>query len=254
MQIDFLSKIGMRGGKTYYSTRFEFVEIKIGIIGDIIIAHPVSRYWDTGCAEQSVFFVYCDANIYARNGVTPTFTSATKQMPPKQQSLQNLEGVLTTYSDHRHTRSIWRQLHTSASKIQFGVAESVKSTVIKQKNVPRLVGVVEAAGSSPVTQTKKTLKTLSFQGLFSVLLRKFLRGVTQFATQSCVTPLLFVASLGCILITFRKPVLHLLNNWLIICAILARNMQFNTPILYILLRRIREQIRSYKVERQVLLS
>ena len=101
MQIDSLSKIGMRGGKTYYSTRFEFVEIKIGIIGDIIIAHLVSRYWDTGCAEQSVFFVYCDANIYARNGVTPTFTSATKQMPPKQQSLQNSEGIAdhitTTY-------------------------------------------------------------------------------------------------------------------------------------------------------------
>ena len=49
--------------------------------------------------------------------------------------------------------------------------------------VARYLGVVEAAGSSPVTQTKKTLKTLSFQGLFSVLLRKILRGVTQFATQ-----------------------------------------------------------------------
>ena len=55
MGIDFLSKIGMRGGKTYYSTRFEFVEIKIGIIGDIIIAHPVSRYWDTGCAVKIIF-------------------------------------------------------------------------------------------------------------------------------------------------------------------------------------------------------
>jgi hypothetical protein len=49
--------------------------------------------------------------------------------------------------------------------------------------VARYLGVVEAAGSSPVTQTKKTLKTLSFQGLFSILLRKILRGVTQFATQ-----------------------------------------------------------------------
>ena len=49
--------------------------------------------------------------------------------------------------------------------------------------VARYLGVVEAAGSSPVTQTKKTLKTLSFQGLFSILLRKILRGVTQFATR-----------------------------------------------------------------------
>jgi len=31
------------------------------------------------------------------------------------------------------------------------------------------------------------LKTLSFQGLFSILLRKFLRGVTQFATQLTVS-------------------------------------------------------------------
>ena len=31
----------------------------------------------------------------------------------------------------------------------------LKSTVNKQKNIPRLVGVVEAAGSSPVTQISR---------------------------------------------------------------------------------------------------
>ena len=61
--------------------------------------------------------------------------------------------------------------------------------------VARYLGVVEAAGSSPVTQTKKTLKTLSFQGLFSVLLRKILWYVTQFATQICVTLLFFTVTL-----------------------------------------------------------
>ena len=49
--------------------------------------------------------------------------------------------------------------------------------------VARYLGVVEAASSSLVTQTKKALETLRFPMPFLLLVTQFLRGVTQFATQ-----------------------------------------------------------------------
>ena len=54
------------------------------------------------------------------------FTSATKQTSSEPQSLRISEGVLTTYSDHRHARSIWIQDVTRAPKSQFRVAESAE--------------------------------------------------------------------------------------------------------------------------------
>ena len=73
-------------------------------------------------------------------------------------------------------------------RIEYAIMYELSRDLGVAQLVARYLGVVEAAGSSPVTQTKKTLKTLSFQGLFSVLLRNFLRGVTQFATQTCRFP------------------------------------------------------------------
>ena len=52
--------------------------------------------------------------------------------------------------------------------------------------VARYLGVVEAASSSLVTQTKKALKTLRFQCFFLILLRSFLGRATQFAAQQRV--------------------------------------------------------------------
>ena len=63
--------------------------------------------------------------------------------------------------DHRHDRSTWRQDATRARKVIFAVAERSKKRHNDRKNVQVALGVVEAAGSSPVTQTKKTLKTLA---------------------------------------------------------------------------------------------
>ena len=49
--------------------------------------------------------------------------------------------------------------------------------------VARYLGVVEAASSSLVTQTKKALETLRFPMPFLYPVTQFLRGATQFATQ-----------------------------------------------------------------------
>ena len=55
-----------------------------------------------------------------------------------------------------------------------------------QVQYARYLGVVEAASSSLVTQTKKALKTLRFQCFFLILLRSFLGRATQFAAQQRV--------------------------------------------------------------------
>ena len=57
--------------------------------------------------------------------------------------------------DHRHDWSTRRQDATRARKVIFAVAEMSKKRQNDQKNVQVAVGVVEAASSSLVTQTKK---------------------------------------------------------------------------------------------------
>ena len=56
--------------------------------------------------------------------------------------------------DHRHDRSTWRQDATRAQKVIFTVAEMSEKRYNVQKNVQVALGVVEAASSSLVTQTK----------------------------------------------------------------------------------------------------
>ena len=63
---------------------------------------------------------------------------------------------MTTYSDHRHARTIRTQEHTRARKCDFSGQGSTKKTKKYRKNVNFGVGVVEAASSSLVTQTNKT--------------------------------------------------------------------------------------------------
>ena len=56
--------------------------------------------------------------------------------------------------DHRHDWSTWRQDATRARKVIFAVAEMSEKRQNDQKNVQVALGVVEAASSSLVTQTK----------------------------------------------------------------------------------------------------
>ena len=50
--------------------------------------------------------------------------------------------------------------------------------------VARYLGVVEAASSSLVTQTKNTLKTLCFQGIFLCSVTQFFKGVLHSLPRS----------------------------------------------------------------------
>ena len=75
--------------------------------------------------------------------------------------------------DHRHDWSTWRQDVTRARKVIFAVAEMSKKRQNDHKNVQVALGVVEAVGSSPVTQTsKKTEKIVDFLG-FSLFFGSF---------------------------------------------------------------------------------
>ncbi len=59
-------------------------------------------------------------------------------------------------NDHRRIWSMWRQWARKVGRACFSEQKRLKSAINKQKNPNFAVGVVEAAGSSPVTQTKKS--------------------------------------------------------------------------------------------------
>ena len=75
-------------------------------------------------------------------------------------------------------------IHKERSDI---IRNILRANLFEYLNYVKLSPINVEVGSSDVgtARPNKALKTLSFQGFIFCLLRSFMRGVTQFATQIC---------------------------------------------------------------------